>query len=60
MSKKKITVGLSEQDIDRAIREMAQYKTEFTRKVELLREKVLHRKRGVRMRASRLLRVIME
>jgi hypothetical protein len=41
--KKKITVGLSEQDIDRAIREMAQYKTEFLQKVELLREKVADR-----------------
>ena len=43
MSKKKITVGLSEQDIDRAIRELAQYKTDFTQKVELLREKVAER-----------------
>lgn len=43
MRKKKITVGLSEQDIDRAIREMAQYKTEFLQKVELLREKVADR-----------------
>ena len=43
MSKKKITIGLSEQDIDRAIREMAQYKTEFLQKVELLREKVADR-----------------
>ena len=43
MSKKKITVGLSEQDIDRAIRELAQYKADFTQKVELLREKVAER-----------------
>ena len=43
MGKKKITIGLSEQDIDRAIRELAQYKAEFTRKVELLREKVADR-----------------
>ena len=43
MSKKKITIGLSEQDIDRAIRELAQYKAEFTRKVELLRERVADR-----------------
>lgn len=43
MRKKKITIGLSEQDIDRAIREMAQYKTEFLQKVELLREKVAER-----------------
>ena len=43
MSKKKITIGLTEQDIDRAIRELAQYKAEFTRKVELLREKVADR-----------------
>ena len=43
MGKKKITIGLSEQDIDRALREMAQYKTEFLQKVELLREKVADR-----------------
>lgn len=43
MGKKKITIGLSEQDIDRAIRELAQYKVEFTKKVELLREKVAER-----------------
>ena len=43
MSKKKITIGLTEQDIDRAIRELAQYKTEFLQKVELLREKVADR-----------------
>lgn len=46
MGRKKITIGLSEQDIDRAIREMAQYKAEFTRKVELLREKVADRLAG--------------
>jgi len=43
VGKKKITVGLSEQDIDRAIRELAQYKADFTQKVELLREKVAER-----------------
>ena len=43
MGKKKITIGLSEQDIDRAIRELAQYETEFKQKVELLREKVADR-----------------
>lgn len=43
MGKKKITIGLSEQDIDRALREIAQYKTEFLQKVELLREKVADR-----------------
>lgn len=43
MRKKKITIGLSEQNLDRAIREMAQYKTEFLQKVELLREKVADR-----------------
>ncbi|HMW44233.1 MAG TPA: hypothetical protein PKC88_17835, partial [Plasticicumulans sp.] len=43
MSRKKITIGLSEQDIDRAIRELAQYETEFKQKVELLREKVADR-----------------
>ena len=43
VGKKKITIGLSEQDIDRAIRELAQYKADFTQKVELLREKVADR-----------------
>ena len=43
VGKKKITLGLSEQDIDRAIRELAQYKADFTQKVELLREKVAER-----------------
>lgn len=43
MRKKKITIGLSEQDIDRALRELAQYKDDFTQKVELLREKVAER-----------------
>ena len=43
MGKKKITIGLSEQELDRAIRELAQYKTEFLQKVELLREKVADR-----------------
>lgn len=43
MRKKKITIGLSEQDIDRALRELAQYKADFTQKVELLREKVAER-----------------
>lgn len=43
MRKKKITIGLSEQDIDRALRELTQYKADFTQKVELLREKVADR-----------------
>lgn len=43
VGKKKITIGLSEQDIDRAIRELAQYKANFAKKVELLREKVAER-----------------
>ena len=43
MGKKKITIGLSEQDIDRAIRELTQYKVDFAKKVELLREKVAER-----------------
>lgn len=43
VGKKKITIGSSEQDIDRAIRELAKYKTDFTQKVELLREKVAER-----------------
>ena len=43
MRKKKITIGLSEQGIDRALRELAQYKADFTQKVELLREKVAER-----------------
>lgn len=46
MGKKKITIGLSEQGIDRAIREMAQYKANFAKKVELLREKVADRLAG--------------
>lgn len=43
MAKRTIKIGLSEQDIDRAIRELAQYKADFTQKVELLREKVAER-----------------
>lgn len=43
MGKKKIIISLSEQGIDKAIRELTQYKTDFTKKVELLREKVAER-----------------
>lgn len=43
MGRKKITIGLSEQEIERAIKELAQYKTEFLHKVELLRERVAER-----------------
>lgn len=43
MGKHKITFGLSESDIDRAIRELEQYKVDFLRKMELLRQKVAER-----------------
>ncbi len=43
MGKKKISCGLSESEINRAIRELEQYKREFMKKVELLREKVAQR-----------------
>lgn len=40
---KKITFGLSVTEINRAMRELEQYKRDFTRKVELLRERVAER-----------------
>jgi len=40
MGKTTISFGLSESEIDRAIRELNQYKQDFLRKVDLLREKV--------------------
>mgnify|MGYP007135324760 CR=1 FL=1 len=43
MGKKKISFKLSEQDIDRAIKELADYKREIQRKTELLRDKVAER-----------------
>ena len=43
MAKHKISFGLSEHDIDRAIKELEQYKRDFLKKVELLREKVAER-----------------
>lgn len=43
MGSRKITVGLSVEDIDRAMKELADYKQEIQRKVELLREKVAKR-----------------
>lgn len=43
VGKKKITFGLSEKEINRAIRELEQYKQDFLRKVELLRERVADR-----------------
>ena len=43
MGKKVIRVSLSEKDIDRAIKELEQYKREIIRKTELLRTKVAER-----------------
>lgn len=40
VGKKVITFGLSEQDIDRAIKELAYYRQDIIRKTELLRNKV--------------------
>jgi hypothetical protein len=43
VGKKVIKIGLSEKDIDRAIRELADYKQEILKKTELLRERVAER-----------------
>lgn len=43
MGKKIIRISLSEKDIDRAIKELEQYKQEIIRKTELLRVKVAER-----------------
>lgn len=43
MSRRIIKAGLSEQEVDRAIREVAEYKRNFLRKVDLLREKIAER-----------------
>lgn len=43
MGKKVISFGLSESDIDRALKELEQYKQEIRKKTELLREKVAQR-----------------
>ena len=43
MGKKVITFKLSEHDIDRAIKELADYKQEILKKTELLRQKVADR-----------------
>lgn len=43
VGKKKIIIGLSESGIDKALRELEQYKKDFIAKVELLREKVADR-----------------
>lgn len=43
MGKKVITFKLSEHDIDRAIKELADYKQEILKKTELLRQKVAER-----------------
>lgn len=43
MGKKVISFGLSEKEIDRALRELADYKQEIIRKTELLRDKVAER-----------------
>ena len=48
MGKKVISFGLSEQDIDRALKELEQYKQEIIQKTNLLREKVAQRLAGVR------------
>ena len=43
MGKKVIRIRLSEKDIDRAIKELEQYKLEIIRKTELLRKKIAER-----------------
>lgn len=43
VGKKKISFGLSVREIDRAIKELEQYKQELIRKTDLLREKVVQR-----------------
>lgn len=43
MGKKVISFGLSTKEIDRALRELADYKQEIIRKTELLRDKVAER-----------------
>lgn len=43
MGKRVISFGLSTKEIDRALRELADYKQEIIRKTELLREKVAER-----------------
>lgn len=43
MGKKVIRISLSEKDIDRAIKELEQYKLEIIRKTELLRKKIAER-----------------
>lgn len=43
MGKKVIRINLSEKDIDRAIKELEQYKREIIRKTELLRTKIAER-----------------
>ena len=43
MTKKVISFGLSESEIDRAIKELADYKQELIRKTELLQQKIAER-----------------
>lgn len=43
MGKRVISFGLSEKEIDRALRELADYKQEIIQKTEILREKVAER-----------------
>lgn len=43
MGKRVISFGLTEQDLDRAIKELADYKKELIRKVEIFRQKVAER-----------------
>ena len=40
MGKKVITIGLSTQEINRAVKELEQYKKDFLRKVDLLRKRI--------------------
>ena len=43
MAKKVIKFGLSEREIDRALKELEQYKQDLIRKTEILRERIAER-----------------
>lgn len=43
MSRRVIQIGLSEQEVDRAIKELAEYKRDFLKKVHIFRERVAAR-----------------
>lgn len=43
VSRRVIQIGLSEQEVDRAIRELAEYKRDFLRKVDIFRERIAER-----------------